>query len=291
MDKTMLPLKKIILLYAICHTFLIGCGKHEDSSVQIQGETPTRIVSLTPSATSLLVALDKVQFLVGRDAYSVIPKEILSLPVVGDFMTPNIEAIAALKPSLVLLDQSQQSAEDALKTLSIPTLSLRMHQLSDVRKGLIEVGKSLGVRAKADEWIAKMDAKISSIRKIGSARNYSPKVLILIDRAPDALRGLISVGPNTYIDELLGIVGATNVMGASPVPYPQISAEQIMRSKPDIIIDLSKSKGGKSAFQSIAEVPAVANDRVFLVESRDLLSPSPRLAEALEQMQELTSFP
>lgn len=270
----------------------VACAKSKKQSVESSAhvDTPDRIVTLTPSATSLMVALDADKRIVGRDEYSVEPKHLRNLPVVGDFVSPNIEAIAALNPDLVILDESQESTQKSLKTLEISSISLRMHTLSDVRTGLIEVGRSLKLEGKAQASLDKIDAKIAAIKKRVSARSSSPRVLIIIDRDPDSLRGMIAAGPKTYIDELLKIVGAQNILADSPVQYPQIGAELIMRARPEIIIDLSRSTT-LDAYQSIAEVPAVANKLVHLQNAPLLTTPSPNVGQALDTLFKLTELP
>lgn len=270
----------------------VACAKSKEQSVESSAhvDTPDRIVTLTPSATSLVVALGADKQIVGRDKYSVEPEHLRDLPVVGDFVSPNIEAIAALNPDLVIADESQEGARKSLETLEISSISLRMHTLSDVRTGLIEVGKSLKLEGKAQASLDKIDAKIAALRKRVSARSSSPRVLIIIDRDPDSLRGMIAAGPKTYIDELLKIVGAQNILADSPVQYPQIGAELIMRARPEIIIDLSRSTT-LDAYQTIAEVPAVANKLVHLQNAPHLLTPSPNVGQALETLFKLTELP
>ena len=280
-----------VQLFLLIFVF-VSCSKADSgkSKGKSQPPTPDRIVTLTPSATSLVVELGAADKIVGRDKYSIEPEKLLALPIVGDFINPNIEAIAALAPQLVLLDESQQSAKNSLETLGIPTFSLRMHTLSDVRNGLIEVGHSLNRDEIAKQSLATIDEKIAAVRKLAAARSGKPKVLVLIDRDPDSLRAMIAADPNTYVDELLTIVGATNILSNSPVQYPQISAELIMQAQPQIITDLSRAEN-KDAYSAIAEVPAVANDLIHLGNNPKLLTPSPQVGEALEILMKLTELP
>ncbi len=279
-----------LLLLALA---LVACAKDKQSEEdrrQSGSEIPARIVTLSPSATELLVALGQTSKIIGRDKFSVTPDALKDLPVLGDFLTPNVEAVAGLKPDLVLLDKSQVKANQALQALGVRTLPLAMHQLSDVRSGLIEVGEAVGNPAQAETLVAEMDAAMQEYAAKGRARREHPQVLVIIDRDPDNLRNLITSGPKTYIDELLVLVGATNLMSGSAVRYPQISAEQILRSAPDIIIDLSKGGGGLAPYQKISEAPAVKNRRVHMLEDPLLLSPSPRVREALQKLFALTQL-
>jgi ABC-type Fe3+-hydroxamate transport system substrate-binding protein len=271
----------------------MACRQPEQTQAdtrQSGSQQPTRIVTLSPSATALLVALGQASKIVGRDKYSVTPPDVLKQPVIGDFLTPNIEAIAGLKPDLVVLDQSQSKAQNALQTLGLRTLPLAMHQLTDVRKGLLLVGEAVGKTSEAEALAASIDASIADYASRGKNRKFHPRVLAIIDRDPDHLRNLIAAGPNTYIDELLVLVGARNVMAGSAVRYPQISAEQILRGAPDIILDLSKSQGGLAAYQTISECPAVENRRVHMLQEPLLLSPTPQVDQALQRIFQLTEL-
>lgn len=265
-----------------------GCSDRRPASASASVE---RIVSLSPSTTDLLAGVGAIDRLVGRDQYSVEPASILPLPVLGDFLTPNIEAIVALEPDLVLLDSSQARAAAALAALDIPTLALAMHEVADIRRGLVAVGQAIGRAPQAEAQVKKMDAAIARHAGLAKGRVVHPRVLFLIDRSPEGLRNLVAAGPNTYLDELLTIVGGVNMMAGSPVRYPQLSAEQILRGAPDIIIDLSKSGDtGLAAYQLVREAPAVAHGRIHIVDERLLLSPSPRLGEALDTLSVLVQM-
>lgn len=270
---------------------LVACSSSKRSEVdrrQSGSQIPERIITLAPSTTELLVALGQTSKIIGRDQFSVTPPELVKVPVLGDFLSPNVEAIASLSPDLVLLDKSQTQADEALRALGVRTLPVAMHQLADVRSGLIEVGEAVGKSEQAKTLVAEIDARVQEYAARAEARVEHPVVLAIIDRDPDHLRNLIAAGPNTYLDELLTLVGARNMMSGSSVRYPQISAEQILRSAPDIIIDLSKSQGGLAAYQSIAEAPVVANQRVHILSEPLLLSPTPRVGQALAKVFALT---
>lgn len=281
-------LHRIYSVLLVCALVTGGCAKSSSSPAQ---GAPKRIVSLSPSTTELLRVLGAIDRLVGRDEYSVEPKSILHLPVLGDFLSPNVEAIAGLKPDLVLLDKSQQRAAEALSVLGIATLSVGMHQVADVRDGIRAVAKAIDRVDRADALLLAMDAELSKHVALGKSRRVHPRVLVIIDRAPKALRNLVAAGPNTYLDELLTIVGGVNVMAGSPVRYPQLSAEQILRSAPDIIIDLSKSGDpGLTAYELVREVPAFVHKRIHLVDDPLLLSPSARVGETLDRLAALVDM-
>lgn len=284
-----LPICLALLLSAAVAT--VACGKVRDNPDHNRSrDSASRIVSLTPSATALLEELGGLEHLVGRDKFSVSPESIQSLPVVGDFATPNVEAIVALRPDLVLLDASQEKSRRALEALDVPLLVLQMHGLDDVSAGLTALGEAIGKKELAEARTRALQRAFQQFSIQGKQRKHQPRVLLIIDRAPDQLRNLVAAGPGSYLDELLTIVGGTNAMADSSVLYPQLGAEQILRTAPDIIIDVSHSAGGAEAYAVVAEVPAVAKGRVFVIDEPNMRAPTPRADEALERLFELTSL-
>ena len=265
----------------------LACSKEPTATKQ---DSSQRIVSLTPSNTALLEALGMLDILVGRDKFSTAPESILPLPVVGDFMAPNVEAIVALAPDLVLLDASQNKTKRALDSLGVTSLSLSMHRLSDVSEGLRKVGSAVDQTQRADDLVLALRRSLGDLTTRAKQRKRRPKVLLIIDRAPDSLRNIVAAGPGSYLDELLGMVGGINMMAASQVRYPQLGAEQILRGAPDIIIDISHAQGGAEAYNLVAEVPAVAAHRVHITDDPNLRGPSPKAALALEHLFELTEL-
>ncbi len=280
-----------LMLLTLSFALSTACGKDRDGQVAEQpAATPQRIVSLTPSATGILEELGALDRLVGRDKFSESPESIRSLPVVGDFATPNVEAIAALAPDLVLLDESQKKAKRALDALGLRCLVLRMHNLEDVANGLRAIGHAVGKSTQAEAHIAALEATYSEIRTKAAVRKRQPRVLLIIDRAPDSLRSMSAAGQGSYLDELLALAGGINVMASSAVLYPQLGAEQVLRTAPDIIIDVSHAQGSIDAYQVAREVPAVANGRVHIVDDASLRAPSTKAAHALGLLFELTAM-
>lgn len=284
-----------LVLFALATAWCPACGKDPENAQGSKkrpdkASNAARIVSLTPSATAILEELGALDRLVGRDKFSDSPESIRVLPVVGDFATPNIEAIVALRPDLVLLDASQENARLALTALEVNYLVLTMHKLADVTNGLRKIGNAVGKGPQAEAHISALESSYDEIRERAKERERQPKVLLIIDRAPDSLRNIVAAGPGSYLDELLAIVGASNVMASSDVLYPQLGAEQILRTAPDIIIDVSHAQGTIEAYRVVAEVPAVAHNRVHIIDEPTMRAPTPKASHALERLFELTSL-
>jgi iron complex transport system substrate-binding protein len=256
--------------------------------VACRGSAPAargRLVSLTPSATEVVAALGATAELVGVDDYSTYPPEVKALPRVGSFLSPNLETIGGLRPSLVIVDDIHGQVAGALHDAGIATVACAIHALPDVKTALTTLGARLGRQAKAAEVVAGIDAALDQAAARRPA--HHPKVLVVIDRAAGGLGNLVAAGPGTYVDELLAVVGGDNVLAGSGVRYPKVSMEEVVRGQPEVILDLSMAGGDKQGLDPWREVavPAVAAHKVVALGQPFLIAPSPRVREALEVLE------
>ncbi len=259
---------------------LVAAGCSGERAASEPAGSKLRIVSLTPSATEVIAALGATDLLVGVDGYSTYPPEVNDLPKVGSFLAPNLETIVRLRPSLVVVDDVHGQAAGALRDANIETLACAMHGLPDVKLSLRSVGVRLGRVAQADRAIAEIDAALDAAAAARPARR--PRVLAIIDREAGGLGSLVAAGPGSWIDELLAVTGAENVLAGSGVRYPKISLEEVLRGQPEVILDLSyAARGGVEPWQAAA-VPATKAGRVVALSDAYLLAPSPRVKAALE---------
>lgn len=245
-----------------------------------------RVVTLTPSATELVHALGATEMVVGVDEFSTYPPEVAGLPKVGSFLSPNLEAILRLDPDLVITDDIHADVEEALRDAGIESLTCDMHSLADVRAGLEKVAKRLGRPEVGAQVIAAIETAVDAA---GTRRHdRAPRVLAVIDREVGGLGNLVAGGPGSWIDELLAIVGARNVLAASGVRYPKITSEEILRGEPDVIVDASyvaTPERSAADWASVSSVPAVRDGRVVVLKEPYFLSPSPRIALALAELE------
>jgi iron complex transport system substrate-binding protein len=246
------------------------------------GTDEMRIVSLTPSATELVAAPGATSSLVGVDEYSKYPPAVEALPKVGDFLRPNLETIVTLRPTLVIVDDIHGQTAGALNDHGLETIECAMHALPDVKHALEAIGARIGKSDKAKELIAEIDHDLDAAAAARPARH--PKVLAVIDRENGGLGNLVVAGPGSYLDELLAVVGGDNVLAGSVVRYPKISLEEVLRSQPEVILDLSFGGKNKPDDWNGVDVPAVKNKKVYAMQQEYLTGPSPRVKAALTDL-------
>jgi iron complex transport system substrate-binding protein len=280
------PLVAVVILMGVLG--LAGAGCRRDDARPTQGAAmpatppapvPQRLIALTPSATEVVAALGATALLVGVDDYSAFPPEVAQLPKVGSFLAPNLETIIGLKPTLVIVDDVHGQAAGALNDAGIATVACAIHALPDVKAALRTVGARIGKAAEADRVVETIDAALD--RAAASRPAKRPRVLAVIDREAGGLGNLVTAGPGSWIDELVAVVGGENVVAAAGVRYPKISAEEVLRTRPDVILDLSYAARQSMAAWHALDVPAVATGRVRALDDAYLIAPSPRVAEAL----------
>jgi iron complex transport system substrate-binding protein len=243
-----------------------------------------RIVCLTPSATEIVAALGPAAIaqIVGVDRFSEYPDSVKHLPKIGEFLSPDVEGILTLRPDIAVLDAVQTPTRDKLQSAGIKVISIDMQALGDVQNGLGAVGAALGLEQEAVAARSRLADSLQAVAEDAAARRRGrprPRVLVIIDRQPGGLGGLYAAGPGTFIDEVLTLLGADNVLAHSPVRYSQLAVEYVIALAPDVIIDASPLGASAAAdFAELSSVPAVQHHRVTALLEPTLQAPSPRAA-------------
>jgi iron complex transport system substrate-binding protein len=253
---------------------------------------PRRIVSTFPSITETLFALGAGDRVVGVSNYCRHPPAALALPKVGTYAKPDPEKIALLRPDLVIVQKSAAGLADRLSALNIPHAAVTIGSLADIYAMIDEIGRATGLTRPAQELDARIRSHLESVRAETAGRSH-PKVLIVVGRTPGLLTNLVAVGPSAYLGELATIAGGSNVLTESAIAYPRISLETVVRMNPAVILDLSMMgrAGGDSDRQNALlrqpwlahpELDAVRNGKVFGLTSETLVTPGPRVIDAVD---------
>ena len=255
-------------------------------------QQPSRIVSTFPSVTETLFALGAGDRVVGVSSYCRYPPAVLSLPKVGTYTKPDPEKIALLRPDLVIIQKNAATLADRLKALGIPYAQVKVGSLDEIYSLIIDVGRAVGLPDRAEKLNANIRSKLAAARA-ETRGQPPPRVLIIVGRNPGELTNLVAVGPGSYLAELLEIAGGTNAMSGTTIAYPRISLETVVRLNPDVILDTSMMDraGGdpvvreqhlREPWLAHHELAAVQNGMVIGLASETLVTPGPRVVDAVE---------
>jgi iron complex transport system substrate-binding protein len=242
-------------------------------------QAPQRIVSLLPSLTESICALDQCQRLVGVDRYSNYPASVRGLPQVGGGLDPNIEAIVALRPDVVVLATASR-ASARLEALGLKVVALEPKTSADVRRVLDKLGLLLEVPDAARIW-RNIDAGVAAAAQSLPARVKNTRVYFEVNAAPYA------AGTSSFIGETLARLGAQNVVPAALGPFPKLNPEFVVRANPDLIMVGDRNALNMAQRPGWAGIRAIREKRVcvFTPEQSDtLVRPGPRMAEAARTM-------
>lgn len=208
------------------------------------GEVPERIVSLSPTATEILFAIDAGDLLVAVDDQSNFPAEALAVQTDLSGFTPNVEAIASYEPDLVLVDGSMPDLQPQLESLGIDVWAgPAAVTLDDTYQQVEQLGAATGHIAEAAELVAGMQADIAAAVAAVPVLSEPPTYYHELDPT------FYSVASNTFIGEIYALFGLRNIADAteSDTVYPQLSAEFIISQDPDLIFLADTKCCGESA--------------------------------------------
>lgn len=244
--------------------------------VILQAE-PRRVVSVLPSTTETLCALGLCERLVGVDDYSDFPASVNKLPKVGGLYNPNIEAMVALKPDLVVVSKYGKLAE-SLAAAGITVMAINPETYDEVFSKTLVLGRVMNREAQAKILVIQMRRDIAKIEILTKNAVRKPTAYYEVDPTP------YTVGPNSFIGVLLGKAGAVNIIPASLGDFPKISPELVVQQNPQLIlgVDLATAK----ARPGWANIAAVKSGRVTAIVPGSALDnlltrPGPRLPLAL----------
>jgi len=247
-------------------------------------QAPQRIVSLLPSLAETVCELGHCGRLVGVDRYTNFPISLQKLPQVGGGLDPNIEAIVALKPDVVLMARSSRGGE-RLEALGLRVMALEPKTHADVQRVVLKLGQMLQVPDAQRVWRA-LDAGVSAAAQSLPTRLRGTRVYFEVNQGPYA------ASEASFIGETLTRLGVKNVVPAQLGPFPKLNPEYIVRANPDLIMVGLDSADGLTQRPGWPGIRAVRERRVcvFASEQADILvRPGPRMAEAARLMAQCLS--
>ena len=246
-----------------------------------------KIISFSPAFTEILFAIDADQTLVGRDDFSNFPPSALGIPVVGDAFSVNLETIVELEPNLVYL--SFDSYKHDIENLGIPVLFIEPSKtIDEVLKSIQLAGEIFDKQENAQQLIAEIEEELVLLDDRLAHISSSPSIYFELDP------GLWTVGPSTFIGDILARLKVTNIVQENDGDFPQFSNEMIIERNPDIIIlahssssHLSELSAAISSRPGWDNISAVTNNRIYKIDSDLINRPGPRIKNGISEMAKL----
>jgi len=250
---------------------------------------PKRIISTSPSITEMLFELGLQDRIVAVTDFCIYPQEACLLPSIGGVLNPDIEKIVSLAPDLIILQSDSATVEKNIKSLGIPTFSIKVRTISDIFESINRLGKELNCQEAAEKLLLLLKDKINAFKQklVGQ---LPKKVLLLLGDSSDPAHDLYAVGPGTFLNELLVLSGGENILKNSKAQYPKLSKEYIIEQSPEIIIEAGpKSNLSQKEIDYKVEqwnrfptIQAVRDKRIYFIGADYILIPGPRLVKILE---------
>lgn len=253
-----------------------------------------RIVSLMPSVTEILFALDVGERVIGVTRYCKYPPEAQQKAIVGGILDTNFEMLYTLKPDLIILTASENEQKVKLESLGFPIMEVEARNLWKILESIEEIGAVVGREQKAKEIVDGIKAKIALIRS--KTRDLpKPKVMITYLRpfGEGNIREVYIAGNRTFFNDILEILGAVNAYQSSiSITSPIVSAEGILHMDPDIIIEVMNQLDNtpytvedvKKDWDSLSQLRAYKNDRIYIIDEPYIDIPGPRLGQVLDDL-------
>ncbi|MFO7650099.1 MAG: cobalamin-binding protein [bacterium] len=241
-----------------------------------------RAVSLVPSVTEIVYAVGAGDRLVGNTTACDFPEAARSVYKVGDFVNPDLEKLAALKPTVVFLALPVHAALAAkLTEMKVPYYASRPADLDAVVAEVESVGARVGRTEAAGAVSARMQFEIAAVEPAAD----SPRVYAEISSTPP-----MTAGGATFVNDIIRRAGGRNVFADALQEYPVVDQERLVRLDPEVILVLHPAATAEDVRARIgwAGVSAVRNGRVYDGLDEDLLfRPGPRVVQGLRQLAEL----
>jgi len=259
-----------------------------DVDLSAADKCPTRIVSLAPNLTEILFALGLEDKIVAVSTGSNYPPAAEDKKKIGSFWQPSTESVIAARPDLVFTLKFPQQLTVArnLRGADIPVLSVEIENIGDLYSAIAQAGSVTGRDERAEELVKSIKNRVEAIRSRTHKIRPVPTLWVV---QKDPLR---LAGRNSFINTLIELAGGRNVIDETSQQYPSISTEDIITCGAEVIIhskmeNQSPERQKKAAVEFWSKwpnIPAVDNERIYILDSDLLLRLGPRLAQGLRNL-------
>jgi iron complex transport system substrate-binding protein len=282
--------RTIVLLSMLCWPSM-GLLADQQSSAKANPDC-ARLISLAPSITETVFALGLAPKLGAVSRFCDLPVEYKNLPRVGGFLDPEIEQIARLKPSIVLLLSEFRDWEQSIGRLGIKTLVLEQRSVDGIDSSIEQIGSICNAESKASELTSRLKREKAEIQKKVERFGKIRTLIVVGGSKVGSLGELYISGRDGFYNQLLDIAGGVNVFAGETRASAALSLEQVVRMKPEVILGIypdnpdpdKATADSKELWSRFPSIPAVRSGRVHALTSKAAFIPGPRYVELLRTM-------
>jgi len=253
---------------------------------------PQRIISLSPPITEVLFAIGAGPRVVGVTDFCTWPPEATMLPRCGGYINPSFERIVSLRPDLVVIQGEHPQAREFCVEQGVRFVAVPLEGIEGVLADIATLGEATCAGDGAARVVAEIRADLEILRNTLPPREDRPTVFATLPRSPGSLERIYTAGKGSFLDELLGLAGGTNVFGDIESLYPHISKESLLERQPEVILELMPETEAtpeadarlRADWAVLAPLPAVRHGRIVILHDDMLLVPGPRLALSVAKL-------
>jgi len=254
------------------------------------GATPHRIVSLVPATTEMLFAMGAGDRVAGVSNYDRFPPEVTKLPRVGGLLDPDVERLLSLKPDLAIVYDTQSDLKRQLERAHVPIFRYIHRGLPDITETMRALGVRVGLTSAADAAATRIEQQLAAVGRRVAGRPR-PRTLLVFGREQGTLRHITASAGYGFLHDVLELAGGADALADLRKQSADMSTEMILTRAPEVILELHYGDSVKPesfnaerlVWNALASVPAVRNQRVYLLDGLEFVVPGPRIVSAAER--------
>ncbi len=282
-----LPVLWVVVFLLFAHASFLQaseiCVKDDRSRDVCVSEPVKKIISLAPGATELVYAAGAGKHVIAVDEHSDYPPAVSSVPRIGGFPNISVEAIAAMKPDMIVAWGGGNSPKvtSRLESLGIKLFYIDPLTFPDIASAIRRLGKLFGTASHANQQAEEMLARYETLKKQYHAKK-PVTVFYEIWNKP-----LMSISRNQIIGQVIELCGGQNIYADSTIRVPKVSMESLLGRNPQVIVSSNNLKDGKTIEERWAKwsnLQAVKNHHLFTVSGNQISRPTPRALDAAETL-------
>lgn len=246
---------------------------------------PRRIVPIFASNTEIVASLGLADRIVGIEAYTRYPPEVLDRPLVGGRLGFSVDAVVALRPDLLIVTPSRQAANqliDPMERLGIPIVVLLQRSVAEILSNVRLMALIAGIPSRGEALVASLQERLNNVQQRLRGRAL-PTATMITGRLGNGL--MLVERSESYTADAMTRAGTRRAFG-SAAAISQVSPEAIVRADPDVLLFAGAERDLKEviARPGFGEMRAVRAGRTHAVSRAQFLIPGPRTFDGIESL-------